>query len=116
MKSLYRLWREADSSHLRRLAAWAFATQPLLPRDTFAADVWGDCDAWLQKAASEGHAVVPLIIGWYRRAPWNDSELAEKLSELEPHLRYANVRELLATLGEPGRRVLEKWEAGKEKR
>ncbi|MCL4201199.1 MAG: NACHT domain-containing protein [Pirellulaceae bacterium] len=115
MMSLYRLWREADSSALRRYAAWAFATQPLLPRDTFAPDVWGDCDAWLQEAAFEAHKVAPLVLAWYRRTPWSDSGLAEKLSEIGDH-SYPTVRELLATLGESGQRVLEQWEAEKKKR
>jgi hypothetical protein len=114
--SLYRLWREADSSELRRLAAWAFATQPLLPRDTFAPDIWGDCDAWLRETASEAHQVAPLVLAWYRRDPWSDSELAETLNKVEPPRRYFTVRELLATLGESGRRVLEKWEADEQKR
>jgi hypothetical protein len=114
--SLYRLWREADSSELRRLAAWAFATQPLLPRDTFAPDIWGDCDAWLRETASGAHQVAPLVLAWYRRDPWSDSELAETLNKVEPPRRYFTVWELLATLGESGRRVLEKWEADEQKR
>ena len=49
-------------------------------------------------------------MGWYRRAPWSDVELAQKLSHHLEEPRAAietNVRELLANLGAPGRLFLE---------
>ena len=51
-----------------------------------------------------------LLVGWYRRAPWSDVELAQKLSHHLEEPRAAietNVRELLANLGAPGRLFLE---------
>lgn len=121
---MFRLWREADSSELRRFAAWAFSTQPLFSRDTFDPEVWGDCDAWIEQAAASKDEVTgifsieaALVLAWYRRSPWTDSELAEKLSkEDRTELLRLNTREMLATLGKAGRRVFEKWDAKEKKR
>lgn len=54
-----------------------------------------------------------FVVGWYRRAPWSDDELAQQLktfisprgSEIPP-----TVHELLRALGETGRLILEEWE------
>ncbi len=116
MRSLFVLWREAESSELRRFAAWAFATQPLLARDTFVADFWGDCDAWFEETAPNTDQGAPLVLAWYRCTPWNDSELAEKLRKIGERMPFPIARDLLATLGDPGRCVLEEWEAKELKR
>ena len=113
IRSLFRLWREADSSELCRFAAWAFGTQPLLSRDAFAPDAWGDCDTWFERTAAKNDldaAGAPLVLAWYQRSSWSDAELAEKLRNSDPSYR-PTAREMLATLGEAGRRVLEKWDA-----
>ena len=92
--------------------------QPLLSRDSFAPEVWGDCEAWLEQAASKEAEYAALVLGWYRRRPRNDSELAEKLSSmniLHPACR-PSAREMLTTLGNAGRRVLEKWDAEEKQR
>ena len=110
---MFRLWREADSSELCRFAAWAFGTQPLLSRDAFAPDAWGDCDTWFERTAAKNDldaAGAPLVLAWYQRSSWSDAELAEKLRNSDPSYR-PTAREMLATLGEAGRRVLEKWDA-----
>ncbi|MDP6545256.1 MAG: NACHT domain-containing protein [Phycisphaerae bacterium] len=116
IRALFRLWREADSSELGRYAAWAFATQLVLSRDTFAAEVWGDCDTCFEQTVDEGERNASLVLAWYRRHPWSDSELAEKLSEIESNFHFtATFREMLATLGKAGRRVLEEWDAKEKK-
>ena len=119
MLALVRLWREADSSGLRQVAAWAFSTQPLLSRDTFAVDAWGDCDAWLEQLPrmhDPDEEYARFVLAWYRRSPWDDSELAEKVSETGVRATFRpTAREMLATLGEDGRRVLEKWDAKEKK-
>ncbi|NQT11424.1 MAG: NACHT domain-containing protein, partial [Planctomycetes bacterium] len=112
--ALFGLWREADSSKLRTFAAWAFSTQPLLPRGTFAPEVWGNCDAWIEQEASRKYheSSAALVLAWYRRCSWSDSELAAKLSKSHRHPSSdPTAREMLTTLGEAGRRVLEEWDA-----
>jgi hypothetical protein len=119
--SLYRLWRQAESRELARFAAWAFSAQPLLARDTFGADVWGNCDALFEQTAAEASKNALVVLAWYRRTPWNDSELVNKLSkvaETGPKHAYSfgpTAREMLLTLGEPGHRVLDKWDKRDEK-
>lgn len=119
--SLYRLWRQLESKAQARYPTWALAAQQLLPRDTFNDDVWGDCDLFLwQRALADEYLwlsdlqVSALVVGWYRRAPWNDVELVEQLSKgikksplrnIEP-----TVRELLESLGDAGRDVLHELE------
>ena len=107
----------ADSSELRKFAVWAFSTQPLLPRDTFAPE---DCDAWFEQAQRKDNPrekTASLVLAWYRRCPWSDSELAEKLSKTGRHDSFRpTAREMLPTLGEPGRRVLERWDAEEKER
>ena len=117
--SLYRLWQEAipRREELAYFASWAFSTQRLLPRDTFSDDDWGDCDTWLRQAEPSRTPTysVGLVVAWYRRAPWNDTELAEKLSQVDSSSSFGTTtaRDMLETLGEPGRRVLEEWDQGK---
>jgi hypothetical protein len=109
---LYRIWREADSSELRRYAAWAFSTQPVLSRDSFAPEVWGDCDTWFEQAASENRYArnAALVLAWYRRSPWSDAELVEELNRIGSYSSfYTTACEMLATLGEAGCRVLVDW-------
>ena len=112
--SLYRLWREAESEHLAGFAAWTLAEQPLLARDMFVRDDWGDCEQWLHDAragkdrAGDYASLATLVVGWYRRAPWSDAELAESIRRtLASRRDWPTGREILASLGEAGRRVLE---------
>lgn len=118
---LYRIWREAPSARLARFAAWAFLAQRALPRDTFNADIWGDCDDFLQEAAlgnasvnRDGPGGAAFIVGWYRRSPWDDKDLAGKLAGASLARRYRYVtREMLAELGEAGQEILDKWDKKK---
>ncbi|MFC1597369.1 hypothetical protein ACFL5Q_05445 [Planctomycetota bacterium] len=57
-----------------------------------------------------------MILAWYRRRPWSDSELAEKVGKTGRHSSFSpTAREMLATLGDAGRRVLEEWDAMEKK-
>ena len=114
LRSLYRLWQKATPSleRLAHFASWAFSAQRLLPRDTFSDDDWGDCDTWLRQAEPDDDTAyhAGLVVAWYRRAPWNDTELAEKLSKVASHSDFRpTARDMLETLGEPGQLVLEEW-------
>jgi hypothetical protein len=102
---------------LGRYSAWAFSAQQLLPRDTFNADTWEDCDSFLHQAisakgiATARYKLSALIVGWYRHGPWSDEELAEELGKEEHYISDAPTGvELLENLGDAGRRVLEKFE------
>ena len=104
------------SANARPFTAWALATQPLLPRDTFDASEFDEADEWLrryQESAIWGERIdaARLVVGWYSRKFWSDSGLvrqAERLAEtvyrFEP-----TAREMLAGLGELGHRVLSQW-------
>jgi hypothetical protein len=87
---LYNGWVNARTMSEGRIPGWAFSVQSLLPRDTFAADIWGDCSARLQEEVAAGVAwgrypMNAFIIGWYRRRPWTDEELVKLIrKQLEP--------------------------------
>ncbi len=101
----------------------ALSSQRLLSRDAFAPETWGDSDAWLRNATGIAetwrdmwirdepgfeHEGAALVVAWYRRGPWSDPELAKKLSRVDPYETFhPNAREMLATLGDAGTRVLE---------
>ena len=116
--SLYRLWRSAKTPQLINHASWAFGAQPLLPRDTFDSDLWGDdCDAWVVEKIVDADFSGRIMVGWYRRKPWSDEELAQMIRD--KHLsgsffpadrRRPDIFKVLITLGEPGQRVLAQWE------
>lgn len=117
--SLYRLWRHSQSASQMTYPAWALSEQQLLSRDTFNNDVWGDCDSFLREAVANTDTKLKrirlsaMIVSWYRRAPFSDVELAEKLSELVEQNIYEielTARALLETLGDAGRHALENWE------
>lgn len=125
IRSLYQVWREIESKKAQSYyAVWALEVQPVLPRDTFDTEVWGDCDSFLRHAAANEiyparGRLAALIIGWYRRAPWTDVELAEQISEwlgLGIHSSSPSrsiAFELLGTLGEFGAHALEYWSSQK---
>lgn len=117
--SLFRLWRQLHDvcRPKARYPAWALSLLPLFPRDTFAAEAWGDCDVFLRQAAMSDpawnrSAVYPeLVVGWYRRAPWTDEELFEQLARCAGEFSFEQTaRDLLSTLGSRGRRIVSDWE------
>lgn len=97
-RSLFQLWREAGSDELRSFAASAFREQPLLSRDAFPADTWGDCDKWLEEIANSAEEPAALVLAWYRRRPWSDSELFQKVSVMRRAWRGPTGLELLERL------------------
>jgi hypothetical protein len=119
--SLYRLWRSATTRNLKMFASWAFGAQPVLPRDTFDPNVWGDdCDACFAETNEYANELSRLMLGWYRRKPWNDEEMAQiiqdRLSSLVRVSEYdsRNLSAMLEMLGEPGQRALADWKKRKE--
>jgi len=97
---------------------YAFSGLPLLDRDSFPrakADSVGPLITRLIQDASdseyrdstERHTAV--ILAWYRRAPWSDSELAGKIREAFRNEHPPNARQMLSTLGEAGAQVLADW-------
>jgi len=116
--SLYHLWREAESKELAYFAAWALSTQPLMARDEFQKREWGKCEKFLRLAEGGKDRIgedvsqpASFVVGWYRRGPWSDEELAKKIGSI-PHCIGDNPtsHDILETLGEPGRKVLEESE------
>jgi hypothetical protein len=99
LHALYRLCRESKSRELQRLSGWAFGEQPLLARDAFPIDIWGDCDAWLEETVNQEHEdkFAPVVVAWYRRGPWSDSRIAELVKKFGRS--WQNRRDLLAALG-----------------
>jgi len=114
---LFRAWREAQLPEVKRMAAWAFASQELLPRNAIDKDAWGDINDWLKNSvlADPGfrreNRSAAVIVAWYRQAPWNDAELVEQIaSAIEPYSDDPTLREILANLGEAGAQVLKQWQ------
>lgn len=109
LKSLYRLWR-SQSGEFARFASWAFQTQPLLPRDTFGPDDFPEADGLFDKAnnVSDESMVALIVLAWYRRKPWSDSDLLAKIAQIpfpDPPLF-----EILLTFGAVGNSVLDEIE------
>lgn len=118
VRVLHRWWRSPHRA-LWRAAGEALAHLPLLPRDTFPPETWGDCDAWLRepahgapgpKAIDAMSIQAAYVVAWYRRGPWTDDELAAEIGRRSAaRLNAPTARDLLAQLGAPGRAVLEAW-------
>ncbi len=116
LKALYRIMQDADSDHEGQRAAWAFSVQPLLARDSFDPDDWPKADVFF--AGLDTRLAVhqwdfqqaALVLAWYRRGPWSDAEIAEKIKGIGPYDVFSlTARNLLATLGEPGQQALDEW-------
>lgn len=111
--TLFQIWHKAVYSEQTRFVAWGLYSQELLPRDTFDKCVWGDCDSFLQQVMenerwrfAKGGA---LVVAWYRRSPWTDTELSELIGQNAENLSdFPKVYELLENLGEEGQRVLKR--------
>ena len=106
--SLFKLWRRSESEIQEFYPGWALGVLPLLSRDTFTDDVWGDCDAFLLDAYARqqrsSHAA--LVVGWYRRAPWADKDLAKLARTLTYHGAQDTMNELLDKLGVARQKVM----------
>jgi NACHT domain len=119
---LYSLWNKTESSELSRYAAWAFGVQPLLPRDTFADHMWGEMRSAIEvEGDSPGLSSTEFsecVVAWYQRTHSDETLFAAKIGKyLRGDKNYiALSRQLLVTLGEPGRRVLNEWEAKQPRR
>jgi hypothetical protein len=107
---LFDLWRHTPSN---RYAAWALIELPLLPRDALSGDAWADCDQFLLSQLNGENAPAALLIGWYRRSPWSDSELTRHIKEYDVGRAQSVSRQLLRNLGDVGLRALEELESRK---
>lgn len=113
---LFKYWREGAASELIRKSAWAISSQPLFPRDAIQIESWGDCELWLKSQWQEQgryeHGGAAIVVGWYRRSPWSDTELVKMIEKHFAHRGFSstNAREMLADLGDPGVQVLAKWD------
>lgn len=111
---LFKLWRRVESVEQALYPAWALAAQPLLPRDTFDRDIWGDCDGFLHEVLdgddTRSITLAAFVVAWYRRAPWTNAELAELLNKrLQKYGKDKFLLGLLARLGADGQRVLKSY-------
>jgi hypothetical protein len=113
-RSLFRLFEQWQSNVGQRshFLSWAFATQPLLNRDAFAACHWNEgCDEFLKNEVEEAEhhisMTAALIVAWHRRAPWDDLELVSiaKKNFKSSSLKAA-LEGLLKNLGEEGEQAL----------
>lgn len=118
IKTLYHLLLHIGEKSYARYAAWALSAQPLLPRNTFNVETWGDCDSFLRNMAAVDtkndfeiiYKNCALVIGWYRRSPWSDDELASMIKQREEFRRDVIAIDLLNNLGDAGMRVIKEWE------
>ncbi len=112
---LFKYWREGTASELIRKSAWAISSQPLFPRDAIPVESWGDCELWLESEWEEQvlseRCEAAIIVGWYRRCPWSDGELAKMIEDYANRSGcFTNARKMLADLGSPGAQVLSEWD------
>jgi hypothetical protein len=84
---LFTLWRKSDYWDVRAMAVWALVSQPIVPRDEIprcAAVSDTEFDAALEcyHELEDRERLAVLVIAWYRRAPWSDEKIAERVSDL----------------------------------
>lgn len=109
----YELWRQIGSRAQAHFFAWAFASQRLLPRNTFSNSAWGDCETFLREMFADQDnpgtiRIAALVVGWYRHGPWTDVELCEALSGTINYATRKTAIEVLESFGEYGRHALTK--------
>jgi predicted NBD/HSP70 family sugar kinase len=110
--ALYRLARDAQSKVLARFARHAFASQPLLPRESFADQKWEPWSRLWPRYENDQEEVFGgfrIVLAWYLRKPWNDADLAKQISRIPAFARSRTMSDILATLGNAGKGVLEEW-------
>ncbi|HET6456216.1 MAG TPA: NACHT domain-containing protein [Armatimonadota bacterium] len=118
--SVYSAWRNSKVTRVQKYAAWAFSAQPLLHRDAFGDEDWGDTAGLNDRATVDRHwphlARAILAVQFYRRVPFSDSELAGQLKKLSPAFERdkPTVVEMLENLGPSGQKVLQEWQRKSE--
>ncbi len=118
--ALLRVWSAAipEASYS---AALALATQPLLSRDAFGPEDWAGADWSGPCQVDERDADAPwlgrarLVVAWYRREPWHDEDLVERIDRLGAD-DWPTGEEMLGTLGEAGRLSLVKLDQRRQRR
>lgn len=116
IQTLFKLWREAASPELRSIAGSALSCQPVLPRDTIATEFWATENEEPAEPSPSFEHPATLITAWYRRGPWSDSVLAEKIRQAGyfngvQAMCIRTFGEILLTLGDAGRAAIEEWQA-----
>jgi NACHT domain/Restriction endonuclease len=94
-ESTFRVWRLGADIELRRVGAWAFASLPLLSRDTRPlGEVDRPIEAWLRsQLEEEPDSAAVRIAAYYFMAPWDDEELrAMCTDEARPRREVAIAR------------------------
>lgn len=85
--SLFRLWNCSEIRESRRLASWAFSAQPLMSRDAIEQKAWGECESlfkdWDSAVRQKEDQKATLVLAWYRRRPWSDVEIVQRIRQLE---------------------------------
>jgi hypothetical protein len=116
LTALYRIMQTADSDHEGSMAAWAFYIQPLLPRDSLGNDAWPDAESFFAaldiriEVHNYHYERAASVLACYKRGPWSDAEIAARLRGIDSRDYFRpTARDILATLGEPGQRVLDQW-------
>lgn len=121
ISQLVNIWYNHPKTETARFAAWATYVHPLLERSalTNLLPIEGEFDKFLLRAGGSGSGIAisnaAITIGWYRRSPWNDEELAELIKEsygldnksARHRSDLRNPKQMLAALGEAGERVLQ---------
>ena len=112
---LYYLWREAESHDLRKMAAWAFCAQPLLPRDTFSDQDWGDLSDVSRSIVIDEdwphNTRAGLVVRWYAGDHSSDAEIVSLLEQFGPSIDIGSPTtiDMLEKLGDSGQELLSKW-------
>lgn len=101
LPAFYRLWKSREPLYVRRLMAWALASQPLIPRSSLPLGEPTSLDlSFLEKEASSG--VLPtwvrddrrpaaLVASYYFNGPYRGKRLRERVVDL----KYAGVQKRL---------------------
>lgn len=114
MITLYHIWMRLINSHLSHFPAWAFAAQPLLDRNTFDDFVWTEnFDEYAKNLVndeySSGANFGILVVAWYKKSPFSDDELLDKIKSYATSRLLAfspTETELFEQFGEAGESAL----------
>ena len=86
--NIFKAWLGFPKNISTHFLAWAFLEQELMPRDHYPGASWGECDDFLLAKVEDNDGMskfarfAALTVGWYRKSPWNDAELVEKLFDV----------------------------------
>jgi hypothetical protein len=106
LNRLFTLWQTGTNEHIRRQAAWAFSTLPLLPRESEPLRGSPDAERFVSlagKCYSEPEFdMAPraaLVAAYYLRSPWSDAQLVDLVAKHQQTRRLPEWDTLQAALG-----------------